>query len=701
MSKPTVSSPRPAAGGLLRDSLELLGSMRFAISLLVIICIASVVGTVLPQNRNINTYIDQFGPFWAGLFERLALYNVYNAWWFLVIMAFLVVSTSICVVRNAPKMLRDARAFRDHIRESSLRAFPHRDEQSAPGVDTAQAQARVLRWLAHRGYKTKVREGSESVLVAAKAGTANRWGYILAHTSIVMICVGGLFDSELPVRMQIWLGGKQPVMDNMKIADVPASGWLGMNNPGFRATVFLPEGGRTSNAVVMVGEGALVQPMPFELELKKFNVDYYSTGMPSEFASEVVVTDSEDGKSFPVTIKVNEPLQYKGVTVYQSSFDDGGSSVTLAGYPLVGTRDYAFAVDGVVGSDTRIDTGLTGEQQSLSLTFSALRPINVEDLARTGGNPEPRAFGEHVAAVTGTAVRGDDKGLRNVGPSVEYRLTDSSGQSHEFNNYMLPVMLDGASVFLVGTRANANDAFRYLRLPADANYSLAEFLALRAALADESVRHEAARRFAVRNAGPGADSRPLEESARRALDVFAADGLQGVTQFLEQNVPADELRRAAEIVVRLIGGAMSDVRAQARERSGLSPVALEGPAAEADDNWLRLSVAALSDLALYPAPVLLTLTTFNHLQASVFQVSRTPGKPVVYLGCLLLILGVFAMFYIRERRVWVFIKPEADGVRLKMAMTAQRRTMDFEREFTRLKSDLGRLCASRNPDAKE
>jgi cytochrome c biogenesis protein len=85
----------------------------------------------------------------------------------------------------------------------------------------------------------------------------------------------------------------------------------------------------------------------------------------------------------------------------------------------------------------------------------------------------------------------------------------------------------------------------------------------------------------------------------------------------------------------------------------------------------------------------------------VFQVSRTPGKPVVYLGCLLLILGVFAMFYIRERRVWVFIKPEADGVRLKMAMTAQRRTMDFEREFTRLKSDLGRLCASRNPDAKE
>ena len=46
------------------DIIELLGSMRFSISLLTIICVASVVGTVLPQNGAENTYIDQFGPFW-------------------------------------------------------------------------------------------------------------------------------------------------------------------------------------------------------------------------------------------------------------------------------------------------------------------------------------------------------------------------------------------------------------------------------------------------------------------------------------------------------------------------------------------------------------------------------------------------------------------------------------------------------------
>jgi hypothetical protein len=44
---------------------ELLSSMRFAISLLTIICIASVIGTVLKQHEPAVNYVNQFGPFWA------------------------------------------------------------------------------------------------------------------------------------------------------------------------------------------------------------------------------------------------------------------------------------------------------------------------------------------------------------------------------------------------------------------------------------------------------------------------------------------------------------------------------------------------------------------------------------------------------------------------------------------------------------
>jgi cytochrome c biogenesis protein len=50
-------------------AVELLSSMRFAISLLTVICIASVIGTVLKQHEPaVNNYINQFGPFWAELF---------------------------------------------------------------------------------------------------------------------------------------------------------------------------------------------------------------------------------------------------------------------------------------------------------------------------------------------------------------------------------------------------------------------------------------------------------------------------------------------------------------------------------------------------------------------------------------------------------------------------------------------------------
>ena len=76
------------------------------------------------------------------------------------------------------------------------------------------------------------------------------------------------------------------------------------------------------------------------------------------------------------------------------------------------------------------------------------------------------------------------------------------------------------------------------------------------------------------------------------------------------------------------------------------------------------------------------------MQASVFQVTRSPGKNVVYLGCLFLVLGVFSMFYIRERRLWIWIKDDAGGADALMAMSTQRKTLDFEREFETLKQKL-------------
>ena len=663
--------------------------MRFSISLLVFICMASLIGTVVAQGRSANAYIDQFGPFWFEVLDQFSIWHIYNSWWFLVTMAFLVLSTSLCLIRNAPKMLKEAYSFREQIRASSLRSFHHKIEIDTSREPTA-ATASIQAWLERQGYAVRQRTDGDSLLLAAKRGSGNRLGYIFAHAAIVIICVGGLLDSELPIRLQVWLFGKTPIVENMMVADVPERGRLSVNNPSFRANVLVPEGSTRSSAIITVDDGALVQPLPFTLALKKFVVDYYSTGMPSRFMSQVEVTDPDTGKKFEANIEVNEPLHFKGVTVYQSSFDDGGSEVELIGYPLSGQSAVPFDLKALVGQTSDISLGSSG--QSIKAEITKLRTINVEDLS-AGDPAAPKEFGEHVASVTGSAAGKKNKNLRNIGPSVEYRLIDASGQATTFHQYMLPAELDGSRVLLAGVQDPGRPGFRYLRMPVDDYNTAGEFMLLRAAFASPVDRKEAARRLARAYQGSAADQKALETSAERALDTFASGGLQAISRFLETNVPPAEQQRAADIVIRLLGSGVHELRGVARERAGLPVLATSASQVELDANWSRLAVAALSDLALYPAPLMLTLKSFNHVQASVFQVSRTPGKWIVYLGCLFLVLGVFTMFYVRDRRIWVWLRPAegTSGTRVLAAMTSQKRTLDFNREFDRFKAALNKL----------
>jgi cytochrome c biogenesis protein len=72
--------------------------------------------------------------------------------------------------------------------------------------------------------------------------------------------------------------------------------------------------------------------------------------------------------------------------------------------------------------------------------------------------------------------------------------------------------------------------------------------------------------------------------------------------------------------------------------------------------------------------------------------TRAPGKKVVYLGSLLLVLGIFSMFYVRERRLWFWLKDtSAGGTSVLMAMSTARRTLDFEKEFAQTRDAIGAM----------
>lgn len=665
--------------------------MRFAVSLLMFICVASVIGTVLAQNQSANSYVDRFGPFWYAVFDKFSIWQVYNSWWFLVIMGFLVVSTTICVIRNTPRFVRDARSFREHVRGSSLRAFHHRVEAEAP-EPPAEVLARLQSWLRSNGYRWRLRQDGDSIMLAAKKGGANRLGYVFAHVAIVVICVGGLLDSELPVRIQVWLFDKKPITENMLISQVPESGRLSPSNPSFRANMLVPEGATGANGLINYGEGVLVQPLPFSLHLKDFIVEYYSTGMPSSFRSVVEVFDPETGERFERNIEVNEPLRYKGVTVYQSSFDDGGSSLRLTGYPLQGADGRPFEVSGVVGSRSEISVKEEGREVPLTIEFTALRVINVENLD-SGEPPQPKAVIDHVASVAGSAAAANNEHLRNVGPSVQYRIIGADGQAFEYTTYMLPIELDGSRVILAGIRESQAVPFRYVRIPVDANDSVAEFMNLRAALQEPAMVSVAAQRFAEKNATPAVDAALLQKAAAGALDTFRRSGFDGILA----NVPPEDHEKVLGFAVPMIQLSLTELRDLMRVRAGLPPVPREDGQWMEGQRWIQMALLALANLPDYPAPVFLTLSGFQQVEASVFQVARSPGKNTVYLGCLFLVIGVFAMFYVRDRRIWIWARPaENGGSALLAAMTSQRRNLDFNREFERFKSAFERLASGRS-----
>lgn len=720
----------------LRASVELLSSMRFSISLLTVICIASVIGTVLKQGEPLSNYVNQFGPFWAQAFSLTSLNTVYSAWWFLLILAFLVVSTSLCIARNAPKILADLGQLKEDMREQSLKAFGHR-AQAALAESPEAAARRIGQTLVQSGWKVKLQQRRAGWMVAAKKGSANKLGYIAAHSAIVLVCIGGLLDGDMMVRLQMLLGGKSIYTGGGLIADVPAQHRLPENNPTFRANLMVAENTQSSTAILNQPGGVLLQELPFAVELKKFVVEYYSTGMPKLFASDIVIHDKATGEKTPARVEVNHPANYKGVEIYQSSFDDGGSSVTLQAIPMAGATK-PFEIQGTIGGSSSLSNGQGDGAEKLTLEYTALRVINVENFAgssKVGGSGADvrkvdlhQAIETRLGAANKTATK---KQLRNVGPSMGYKLRDASGQAREFNNYMLPVKMDDSPdsppLFLMGVRENQADAFQYLRIPADPESSVDTFVRLRAALADPAQRDVAVRRYA--RLATGADrpelTRQLAESAARALALFAGAeaapaaskgkgkgkpvaGLQAISDFMEANVPEAERNRAGDVLIRILNGSLFELTALTREQAGLKPLAQD----EKTQAFMAQMVLSLSDAPHYPAPMAFQLKDFKQVQASVFQVARAPGKKIVYLGCAFLILGVFGMLYVRERRVWVWLAPQdftpaenndaaaipaetppllsesAPGSQATMALSTNRKTMDGDKEFEMLKMKL-------------
>lgn len=211
---------------------------------------------------------------------------------------------------------------------------------------------------------------------------------------------------------------------------------------------------------------------------------------------------------------------------------------------------------------------------------------------------------------------------------------------------------------------------------------------LRAVLMDRSVHKKLAERLTQialpEDVGDEDVKQKFEASIIQLLDAFAQGGYARIAELIEASVPEEQRDTAAQTYIKIMNGAVYEANNLARAQAGKA----EAVPNEETMDFLQDSMNSISDAFFYGTPFFLQLTDYEHHEASGLQLTRSPGKGLVYTGSVLLVLGIFAMIYIRERRIWMLVKPEGQVL---FAISSNRKNRDFDIEFARYQEQLQRL----------
>lgn len=634
---------------------DFLGSMNLAITLLVMLALASVIGTLLQQNQNFQDYIVKFGPFWHEVYNGLGLYDVYGAGWFMLVLLFLLVSTGACVVRHTPVFIKDMKEFNENL---SLNALKHQPNHTSFATTRSGLEPnQVAEFLAAEGYKTRIKTDANGTTIAGLKGSLNRLGYFFSHLAIIIICIGALLDSNLYLKFDEIFGDLKPETRNIPVSQVPEESWLTPKNFSYRGTVNITEGQSADILFLPYDEGYLVQQLPFKIDVEAFRMDYYDNGMPKSYESDIVLHDPDLDEPLRTTLKVNHPLYYKDFAIYQSSYGDGGTELNLKVYPLEAPRIKASEVNSAIFKNESLTTPI-GKFQ---IEFSDFKMYNIV----------PRD--EEDAKATGHK-------MLNNGPSVLFRVRNEQGKAWEYENYMVPSKQDGRWFFMSGVRESVSEPFRYLFIPADTKRSKERFFNfLQLVNSTENYRK------VLQKSMPKPADLTDETYAthmqlfENLISIFRKAGFDGISRFIQDYVPQEEQEKVAEFYFSQLAFAMQTLYLDLLEQEGIQ---LDDQQNISEENqiWFEDAMNVIATLHRYGPPLYFEMANFKQIQSSGLQITKSPGKDVVYFGSAFLIIGVFFMFYVRQRRVWVHLKDSE----ITIASRDNRQQPETDDEFVEL-----------------
>jgi cytochrome c biogenesis protein len=288
---------------------EFFASVKLALFCFFTLAIASIAGTIIPQNQPPAMYIEKYGETTAKIFQLLTIQDMYHAWWFVSLLGLFSINLIVCSLDRLPTVWK-------MVMMDNLATKVNRLEMMSPRMRFGTSQqkqnvvAEVEKTLKGAGWKPSQGELEGGTLLFAQKTPWVRFGVYIVHLSILVIFAGAIIGS--------FFGENGSLMAREKSI---ASYYFDRN---------------TSERV----------PLGFEIRVDDFTLSYYNTGAPKEFRSDLTVLEGGQ-EVLQKSIVVNDPLDYKGYTFYQASYQANDSYWITVQNQNTGARKVFMAQPGV------------------------------------------------------------------------------------------------------------------------------------------------------------------------------------------------------------------------------------------------------------------------------------------------------------------------------------------------------------------
>lgn len=263
-------------------------SLKLTLGVLITLAAVSIIGTVIEQNQPIQNYLNEYGEGWTKFIVKTGMNDMYHSWWFLALLAALALNIIVCTFERFPPKWRSLLNHKKDFSGNFIDKLSNSQTVTVSG-DPSSAKDKLLGAFKSKRYKTMVSEEGGEYRIYAWKGAIGRLGSDVTHISLLLILLGAIVGSFYGYKdfKTVFVGGT---------VDVPNES--------------------------------------FEIRLDKFWIDYYDTGQVRQYNS--MLTVIEDGEEvMEKQIWVNEPLYYKGVRFYQSTYGTAWNRIEKANVALV------------------------------------------------------------------------------------------------------------------------------------------------------------------------------------------------------------------------------------------------------------------------------------------------------------------------------------------------------------------------------